>query len=160
MDKKNITLWTEFEDILHKFSEEQDEQDSSSRPCDKYQNQVDPSGDPPQGYQTNVMKRTSHYHYGGCDCKIENNIIDLGSHHFPRYLMNAACEDNRESSNRKCSQGSKCKPIEYNVSVLTVRSRRKRVDESKQSHPVPQMLRSHFKFNVVTVIAGCICSQM
>lgn len=151
MDKNNITLWTEFEDILNKFSAEKEEQDTKPQLCAKHKNQD----------QTHVMKRMSHYHYvGGCDCKVGNNIVDLGSHHFPRYLMNAVCEDNRESSDGKCSQGSKCKPIEYNVSVLTVKSRKKRLDQNSQSHPAPQMLRSHFKFNVVTVIAGCMCSQI
>lgn len=148
LDKNNITLWTEFEDILSKFAEEQEEQDPTPPPC---------SGNPPVRY----LKRASHYHHvGGCNCQISSNMIDLGYDHFPRYLMSAVCEDNRESPNGKCSQGSKCKPIEYNVSVLTVRSRKKRLDERKRSHQVPQMLRSHFKFNVVTVIAGCICSQL
>lgn len=139
--------------MLHKFSDEQDDQDNHP-PCGQYKNKTQ------DGYQANFIKRISNYHHGsgGCDCKIGNNVIDLGSHHFPRYLMNAVCEDNRESSNLKCSHRSKCKPIEYNVSVLTVRSRKKRLIEKKQSFPVPQMLRTRFKFNVVTVIAGCVCT--
>ncbi|KAL5292775.1 Ptth family protein [Megaselia abdita] len=154
LEKNNITIWTDFEDIINTFSEEQDEQDPHS-PRDKYKSQIqDPS------YLSNIVKRVSHYHYeGGCDCKVENNIIDLGIHHFPRYLMNAVCDNNRDDFGGRCSHGSKCKPIEYNVSVLKVKSGKKRLDENQRSHQVPQILRSRFKFNVVTVIAGCICSQ-
>uniref|UniRef100_T1G9Z7 Prothoracicotropic hormone n=1 Tax=Megaselia scalaris TaxID=36166 RepID=T1G9Z7_MEGSC len=134
LDRNNITLWTEFEDILNKFSEEKDDKDSLS------------SGEPPDylnvQQKTNVIKRVSHYHYGGgCDCKIENRLIDLGK--------------------RKCSHGSKCKPIEYNVSVLTIRNKKKHLlEDIKRSNQVPSALRSHFKFNVVTVTAGCICSKL
>lgn len=154
LDRNNITLWTEFEDILNKFSEEKDDKDSLS------------SGEPPDylnvQQKTNVIKRVSHYHYGGgCDCKIENRLIDLGKSHFPRYLVNAVCEDNREGSIGKCSHGSKCKPIEYNVSVLAIRNKKKHLlEDIKRSNQVPSALRSHFKFNVVTVTAGCICSKL
>lgn len=162
LDKNNITLWTEFEDILSKFSDEQEEQEiiSPTPRGVKFKNQVELTGDLPV-YPTNVVKRVPHYHYGsGCDCKVENNMIDLGRSHFPRYLMNAVCEDNRESSNGKCSHGFKCKPIEYNVSVLAVKTRRKLIDNNQLTPKVPPMLRSHFTFKAVTAIAGCICSQL
>lgn len=150
LDKNNITLWTEFEDIISKLSDDQDNAPS----CDHYKNKKQ------RGYRTNINKRISNYHYGsgGCDCKVGNNIIDLGSHHYPRYLMNAVCEDNSESSSGICPHRSNCKPIEYNVSVLTVKNKKNYLIESKKSYPVPQMLRSRFKFDVVTVIAGCVCS--
>lgn len=163
MDRNNITLWTEFEDILHKYSEDQDEQDPQIPLPYDFQSQVDSSKDP-LGYiqlKADVIKRGSHYHQAnGCDCKVKTDMIDLGKGHFPRYLTNAVCEDNRETLNGICSHGSKCKPIEYRVNVLAIKRRNKRFDRVERNQQVPDRLRAHFQFNEITVVAGCICSQL
>ncbi|XP_050327920.1 uncharacterized protein LOC126758000 [Bactrocera neohumeralis] len=96
----------------------------------------------------------------GCDCKVKIDLLDLGQQHYPRYLMNAVCQ-NSQSPNQypqKCWRGSYCKPLEYKVKVLTPRS----LLEPTQNDPalawLPDELRQEWKFKTVTVAAGCFCS--
>uniref|UniRef100_A0A1I8PJS7 Prothoracicotropic hormone n=1 Tax=Stomoxys calcitrans TaxID=35570 RepID=A0A1I8PJS7_STOCA len=94
----------------------------------------------------------------GCDCKVKNDLVDLGQQHFPRYLLNAVCQANDLGS--KCWSGSLCRPLEYKVKVLTFRPTTK--DNTQQKDLtlawLPDDLRQIWKFKTVTVTAGCFCS--
>ncbi|XP_054087788.1 uncharacterized protein LOC105211856 [Zeugodacus cucurbitae] len=96
----------------------------------------------------------------GCDCKVKIDLLDLGQQHYPRYLMNAVCQ-NSQSPNQypqKCWRGSYCKPLEYKVKVLTPRTRLEPVQNDPALAWLPDELRQAWKFKTVTVAAGCFCS--
>ncbi|KAH8409573.1 hypothetical protein KR222_008573 [Zaprionus bogoriensis] len=120
-------------------------------------------------YEDLLTSKRNDVHAAGCDCKVMNDLLDLGSGNFPRYLMSAVCES-------RCTQGSKCKPLEYKVKVLTLSSEQTPQSQS-QSQPAPgkpngsstltrlwlpeqlsaQSLQWHFR--TVTVTAGCFCTN-
>ncbi|XP_030384395.1 uncharacterized protein LOC115631708 [Scaptodrosophila lebanonensis] len=97
-------------------------------------------------YEDLLATKRNDVHSAGCDCKVTNELIDLGSQHVPRYLMNAVCESRSKGSGRdyqdaKCMHGANCRPLEYKVKVLM------------RGPSVP------WEFKTVTVTAGCFCAK-
>lgn len=141
-------------------------------------------------YEDLLTSKRNDVHAAGCDCKVmvscvgsghthtplkhilhplQNDLMDLGSGNFPRYLMSAVCEP-------KCTQGSNCKPLEYKVKVLTLgqepttQAGKAPGSSSSSSSSLtrlwlpdqlaalsPQSLQWHFR--TVTVTAGCFCTN-
>nr|ADO51754.1 prothoracicotropic hormone preproprotein [Culex pipiens]ADO51755.1 prothoracicotropic hormone preproprotein [Culex pipiens] len=92
-----------------------------------------------------------------CACQTKYELLDLGYTHFPRYIVNAICQ-NRNINSRKCWRGSRCKEIPYKVRVLT---RRSEEDSNEQDHHatlLPETLRDFWRFRTVTIAAACQCS--
>lgn len=87
---------------------------------------------------------------------LQNDYKDLGQMHYPRYIITALCQDDRQKKlqSRKFWRGSQCKPVEYIVHVLTPRLR----SDSHDDTLVPDSLRPFWKFDKVTVTTGCFCS--
>ncbi|XP_073829114.1 prothoracicotropic hormone [Musca autumnalis] len=92
----------------------------------------------------------------GCDCKVKNDLVDLGQQHFPRYLLNAVCQTDEMAA--KCWSGSICRPLEYKVKVLTFRTLMDNMQKDLTLAWLPDDLRQIWKFKTVTVTAGCFCS--
>ncbi|XP_046801619.1 uncharacterized protein LOC111674781 [Lucilia cuprina] len=107
-----------------------------------------------------MTKRNGNSPARGCDCKIKNDVLDLGQHHFPRYLLHAIChsEHSRNELGPKCWSGSICRPLEYKVNVLTFRTLRDNMQRDPSLALLPDNLRQIWKFKTVTVAAGCFCS--
>ncbi|XP_055909717.1 uncharacterized protein LOC129944364 [Eupeodes corollae] len=96
----------------------------------------------------------------GCDCKVKNELLDLGHLYYPRYLFNAVChkDDRSFEYTPKCLPGSQCRPLEYKVRVLTHRSHNDHLHKDPSASLLPDTLRSVWKFKTVTIAAGCFCS--
>ncbi|KAH8266461.1 hypothetical protein KR044_000395 [Drosophila immigrans] len=117
-------------------------------------------------YDDLLTSKRNDVHAAGCDCKVMNDLIDLGSTHFPRYLMSAVCES-RPARDAKCTQGSNCKPLEYKVKVLALSTEQlpgKSVAASSSSSSsarrwLPEELPWQWQFKTVTVTAGCFCTN-
>ncbi|XP_050099118.1 uncharacterized protein LOC126579656 [Anopheles aquasalis] len=95
-----------------------------------------------------------------CACQTKYELLDLGYTHFPRYIVNAICQ-NRSASSRKCWRGSSCKEIPYKVRVLTRRSDgtgEHGTDPDHHSTLLPEPLRAYWRFKTVTIAAACQCS--
>ncbi|XP_049547680.1 uncharacterized protein LOC125958749 [Anopheles darlingi] len=95
-----------------------------------------------------------------CACQTKYELLDLGYTHFPRYIVNAICQ-NRSASSRKCWRGSSCKEIPYKVRVLTRRSDgggEHGTDTDHHSTLLPEPLRAYWRFKTVTIAAACQCS--
>ncbi|XP_001988572.2 uncharacterized protein LOC6561381 isoform X2 [Drosophila grimshawi] len=101
-------------------------------------------------YEDLLTSKRNNAHSAACDCKVMNDLIDLGSTYFPRYLMSAVCESRQDA---KCSQGANCKPLEYKVKVLTL--------GPKPGVWLPEEVTqpSQWNFKTVTVTAGCFCTN-
>lgn len=84
-------------------------------------------------------------------------LLDLGYTHFPRYIVNAICQ-NRSANSRKCWRGSSCKEIPYKVRVLTKRSDNESGEQDHHSTLLPEPLREYWRFKTVTIAAACQCS--
>ncbi|XP_017076092.2 uncharacterized protein LOC108111205 isoform X2 [Drosophila eugracilis] len=101
-------------------------------------------------YEDLLTTKRNDVHSAGCDCK--NELVDLGSLHFPRFLMNAVCESGSGRDLAKCSHGSNCRPFEYKVKVLT--------QASQPAHSHSWMNKDQpWQFKTVTVTAGCFCAK-
>ncbi|XP_040174638.1 uncharacterized protein LOC120906764 [Anopheles arabiensis] len=92
-----------------------------------------------------------------CACKTKYELLDLGYTHFPRYIVNAICQ-NRSANSRKCWRGSSCKEIPYKVRVLTKRSDNESGEQDHHSTLLPEPLREYWRFKTVTIAAACQCS--
>ncbi|XP_035774342.1 uncharacterized protein LOC118457131 [Anopheles albimanus] len=96
-----------------------------------------------------------------CACQTKYELLDLGYTHFPRYIVNAICQ-NRSASSRKCWRGSSCKEIPYKVRVLTRRydgaAGEHGTDTDHHSTLLPEPLRAYWRFRTVTIAAACQCS--
>ncbi|XP_058127700.1 uncharacterized protein LOC131291196 [Anopheles ziemanni] len=92
-----------------------------------------------------------------CACQTKYELLDLGYTHFPRYIVNAICQ-NRSVNSRKCWRGSSCKEIPYKVRVLTRRSANESSDQDHHSTLLPEPLREYWRFKTVTIAAACQCS--
>ncbi|XP_058064637.1 uncharacterized protein LOC131214273 [Anopheles bellator] len=93
-----------------------------------------------------------------CACQTKYELLDLGNTHFPRYIVNAICQ-NRSINSQKCWRGFSCKEIPYKVRVLTKRTDNEPVGESDHhSTLLPEPLREHWRFKTVTIAAACQCS--
>ncbi|XP_016956988.1 uncharacterized protein LOC108029295 isoform X2 [Drosophila biarmipes] len=102
-------------------------------------------------YEDLLTTKRNDVHSAGCDCK--NELVDLGSMHYPRYLMNAVCESGSGRNRAKCSHGSNCRPLEYKVKVLT--------QGAGQTDPAYTWMNMdlRWQFKTVTVTAGCFCAK-
>ncbi|KAH8361001.1 hypothetical protein KR093_006623 [Drosophila rubida] len=118
-------------------------------------------------YEDLLTSKRNDVHAAGCDCKVMNDLIDLGSTHFPRYLMSAVCES-RPARDAKCTQGSNCKPLEYKVKVLTLIPEqlpaKTAAASSSATHSrlwLPEDMPQpwQWQFKTVTVTAGCFCTN-
>ncbi|XP_058811525.1 uncharacterized protein LOC131676475 [Topomyia yanbarensis] len=92
-----------------------------------------------------------------CACQTKYELLDLGYTHFPRYIVNAICQ-NRNINSRKCWRGLRCKEIPYKVRVLTKRSESESNDPDHHSTLLPEPLRDFWRFKTVTIAAACQCS--
>lgn len=92
-----------------------------------------------------------------CACQTKFELIDLGNTHFPRYHLNAVCE-NRNANSVKCWRGSKCKEIPYKVRVLTHRPHSETMETDELSSYLPEALRDKWKFKTIIVHAACQCA--
>uniref|UniRef100_A0A182WZ90 Spaetzle domain-containing protein n=1 Tax=Anopheles quadriannulatus TaxID=34691 RepID=A0A182WZ90_ANOQN len=92
-----------------------------------------------------------------CACQTKYELLDLGYTHFPRYIVNAICQ-NRSANSRKCWRGSSCKEIPYKVRVLTKRSDNESGEQDHHSTLLPEPLREYWRFKTVTIAAACQCS--
>ncbi|XP_017046339.1 uncharacterized protein LOC108091572 [Drosophila ficusphila] len=105
-------------------------------------------------YEDLLTTKRNDVHSAGCDCKVTNELLDLGSMHFPRFLMNAVCESRSGRDLAKCSRGSNCRPLEYKVKVLA--------QGFQPDHPNSWMNKDQhqtWQFKTVTVTAGCFCAK-
>ncbi|BFF95604.1 uncharacterized protein DMAD_12969 [Drosophila madeirensis] len=106
-------------------------------------------------YEDLLATKRNDVHSAGCDCKVTNELLDLGTLHFPRYLMNAVCES-RPAQDAKCTHGSNCRPLEYKVKVLTQGT----VPDRAASWLNKEMTAAQlWQFKTVTVTAGCFCAK-
>ncbi|KAH8413008.1 hypothetical protein KR009_007414, partial [Drosophila setifemur] len=106
-------------------------------------------------YEDLLATKRNDVHSAGCDCKVTNELLDLGSQHFPRYLMNAVCESRSGRDMAKCTHGSNCRPLEYKVKVLAQGS-----EHSSSSNAwMTQDKAQPWQFRTVTVTAGCFCAK-
>uniref|UniRef100_A0A182K1B4 Spaetzle domain-containing protein n=1 Tax=Anopheles christyi TaxID=43041 RepID=A0A182K1B4_9DIPT len=92
-----------------------------------------------------------------CACQTKYELLDLGYTHFPRYIVNAICQ-NRSANSRKCWRGSSCKEIPYKVRVLTKRTDNESGEQDHHSTLLPEPLRDYWRFKTVTIAAACQCS--
>ncbi|XP_037920464.1 prothoracicotropic hormone [Hermetia illucens] len=117
--------------------------------------EADNTGVIPSDFQVSE-KRSLTTMNSDCDCQVKNDYKDLGQMHYPRYIITALCQDDRQKKlqSRKFWRGSQCKPVEYIVHVLTPRLR----SDSHDDTLVPDSLRPFWKFDKVTVTTGCFCS--
>ncbi|XP_049278391.1 uncharacterized protein LOC125761373 [Anopheles funestus] len=92
-----------------------------------------------------------------CACQTKYELLDLGYTHFPRYIVNAICQ-NRSANSRKCWRGSSCKEIPYKVRVLTKRTDNESGEQDHHSTLLPEPLREYWRFKTVTIAAACQCS--
>ncbi|XP_035903920.1 uncharacterized protein LOC118508342 [Anopheles stephensi] len=92
-----------------------------------------------------------------CACQTKYELLDLGYTHFPRYVVNAICQ-NRSANSRKCWRGSSCKEIPYKVRVLTKRTDNESGEHDHHSTLLPEPLREYWRFKTVTIAAACQCS--
>uniref|UniRef100_A0AAG5DCL3 Prothoracicotropic hormone n=1 Tax=Anopheles atroparvus TaxID=41427 RepID=A0AAG5DCL3_ANOAO len=92
-----------------------------------------------------------------CACQTKYELLDLGHSYFPRYIVNAICQ-NRSVNSRKCWRGSSCKEIPYKVRVLTRRAENEPSDLDFHSSLLPEPLREYWRFKTVTIAAACQCS--
>ncbi|XP_062540071.1 uncharacterized protein LOC134207980 [Armigeres subalbatus] len=92
-----------------------------------------------------------------CACQTKYELLDLGYAHFPRYIVNAICQ-NRNVNSRKCWRGSRCKEIPYKVRVLTKRAEGETIEQDHHSTLLPEPLRDIWRFRTVTIAAACQCS--
>ncbi|XP_022221536.2 uncharacterized protein LOC111073510, partial [Drosophila obscura] len=107
-------------------------------------------------YEDLLTTKRNDVHHAGCDCKVTNVLLDLGTMHFPRYLMNAVCES-RPAQDAKCTHGSNCRPLEYKVKVLTQATVPDRAAAwMNKERSAAQM----WQFETVTVTAGCFCAKL
>ncbi|XP_033173145.1 uncharacterized protein LOC117150391 [Drosophila mauritiana] len=103
-------------------------------------------------YEDLLTTKRNDVHSAGCDCKVTNELVDLGGLHFPRFLMNAVCESGAGRDLAKCSHGSNCRPLEYKVKVLA--------QTSQSDHSYSWMNKDQpWQFKTVTVTAGCFCTK-
>ncbi|XP_037709024.1 uncharacterized protein LOC119546649 isoform X1 [Drosophila subpulchrella] len=104
-------------------------------------------------YEDLLTTKRNDVHSAGCDCKVTNELVDLGSMHYPRYLMNAVCESGSGRNLAKCTHGSNCRPLEYKVKVLT--------QGTGQTDPAYSWMNKDqpWQFKTVTVTAGCFCAK-
>ncbi|XP_034474854.1 uncharacterized protein LOC117782047 isoform X2 [Drosophila innubila] len=116
-------------------------------------------------YEDLLTNKRNDVHSAGCDCKVKNDLMDLGSAHFPRYLMSAICES-RPALDAKCTRGSNCKPLEYKIKVLTLgtdqTSPKAATSSASLSRPwLTEELTQpwQWQFRTVTVTAGCFCTN-
>ncbi|KAL7742400.1 hypothetical protein ACLKA6_019032 [Drosophila palustris] len=117
-------------------------------------------------YEDLLTSKRNDVHSAGCDCKVRNDLLDLGSTHFPRYLMSAICES-RPALDAKCTQGANCKPLEYKVKVLTLGTEQTppkvatsaAVPLSRRWLPEELTQPWQWQFRTVTVTAGCFCTN-
>ncbi|XP_030565452.1 uncharacterized protein LOC115765862 [Drosophila novamexicana] len=112
-------------------------------------------------YEDLLTSKRNGAHAAGCDCKVMNDLIDLGSTYFPRYLMSAICES-RPALDAKCTQGSNCKPLEYKVKVLTLEPKPSGNTAATSARLwLPEELTQlwQWQFETVTVTAGCFCTN-
>ncbi|XP_017859711.1 PREDICTED: uncharacterized protein LOC108611527 [Drosophila arizonae] len=113
-------------------------------------------------YEDLMTSKRNDAHAAGCDCKVMNDLIDLGSTSFPRYLMSAICES-RPAQDAKCMHGSNCKPLEYKVKVLTLGPDQVTPKAASSSARLwmPEELTQlwQWQFKTVTVTAGCFCTN-
>ncbi|XP_053699030.1 uncharacterized protein LOC128746001 [Sabethes cyaneus] len=87
-----------------------------------------------------------------CACQTKHELVDLGDWHFPRYIVNARCQ-NRNLNSQKCFRKLRCKEIPYKIRVLT-----KRFDSGISDNDLPEPLRDIWRFESVTIAAACQCS--
>ncbi|XP_017115270.1 uncharacterized protein LOC108137852 [Drosophila elegans] len=105
-------------------------------------------------YEDLLTTKRNDVHSTGCDCKVTNELLDLGRLHFPRYLMNAVCESHSGRDLVKCTHGSHCRPLEYKVKVLAQGL------QSDHEHANSWMSNEQsWQFKTVTVNAGCFCAK-
>ncbi|XP_016985612.1 uncharacterized protein LOC108049077 [Drosophila rhopaloa] len=103
-------------------------------------------------YEDLLTTKRNDVHSTGCDCKVTNELKDLGNMHFPRYLMNAVCESRSGRNMAKCTHGSNCRPLEYKVKVLQ--------QVLPSDHPNSWISNEQtWQFTTVTVNAGCFCAK-
>uniref|UniRef100_A0A1A9Z8N1 Prothoracicotropic hormone n=1 Tax=Glossina pallidipes TaxID=7398 RepID=A0A1A9Z8N1_GLOPL len=97
---------------------------------------------------------------GKCDCKIKNDLMDLGPLHYPRFLLNSVCQAAIVTDNLavKCAYGLVCRPLEYKVNVLVYHTVNDDTQKAATLSWLPQELRQVWKFKSVTVTAGCFCA--
>ncbi|XP_062701703.1 uncharacterized protein LOC134285247 [Aedes albopictus] len=92
-----------------------------------------------------------------CACQTKYELLDLTYTHFPRYVVNAVCQ-NRNINSRKCWRGSRCKEIPYKVRVLTMRAEGESIEQDHHSTLLPEPLRDMWRFKTITIAAACQCS--
>ncbi|KAI9581740.1 uncharacterized protein LOC119637618 [Glossina fuscipes] len=97
---------------------------------------------------------------GKCDCKIKNDLMDLGPLHYPRFLLYSVCQAAIVTDNlsAKCAYGLVCQPLEYKVEVLVYHTVNDDTQKAATVSWLPQELRRVWKFKTVTVTAGCFCA--
>ncbi|KAH8328936.1 hypothetical protein KR074_000139 [Drosophila pseudoananassae] len=106
-------------------------------------------------YEDLMATKRNDVHSAGCDCKVTNKLKDLGSQHFPRYLMTAVCESRTAQDIAKCTHGSNCRPLEYKVKVLAQGT----LPDHSGSGSLSRDPSEGWKFRTVTVTAGCFCAK-
>ncbi|XP_017021828.1 uncharacterized protein Ptth isoform X1 [Drosophila kikkawai] len=109
-------------------------------------------------YEDLLATKRNDVHSAGCDCKVTNELLDLGSQAFPRYLMNAVCESHSGKDLAKCTHGSNCRPLEYKVKVLTQEMAPESASAAN-SWLNRDMMAQPWQFKTVTVTAGCFCAK-
>ncbi|KAH8238019.1 hypothetical protein KR032_010997, partial [Drosophila birchii] len=105
-------------------------------------------------YEDLLATKRNDVHSAGCDCKVTNELLDLGSQAFPRYLMNAVCESRSGKDLAKCTHGSNCRPLEYKVKVLT-----QEAPPTGSNSWLNRDMAQPWQFKTVTVTAGCFCAK-
>ncbi|XP_060656214.1 uncharacterized protein LOC132791326 isoform X1 [Drosophila nasuta] len=109
-------------------------------------------------YEDLLTNKRNDVHAAGCDCKVRNDLKDLGSRFYPRYLMIAVCESPMRDA--KCTQGSNCKPLEYKVKVLELTTDKTAASSASRLWIAEDMSEPWvWKFKTVTVPAGCFCTN-
>ncbi|KAH8279552.1 hypothetical protein KR018_000816 [Drosophila ironensis] len=107
-------------------------------------------------YEDLLATKRNDVHSAGCDCKVTNQLRDLGSQHFPRYLMTAVCESRTEQDVAKCTHGANCRPLEYKLKVL-------KGTPAPEASPLNAWMGKDtaqvWEFRTVTVTAGCFCAK-
>ncbi|XP_055586299.1 uncharacterized protein LOC129738967 [Uranotaenia lowii] len=133
------------------------EESNDSATVDGWDNLIDKRNDKHREVTADVYAQ----YPSSCACQTKYELLDLGYTHFPRYIVNAICQ-NRNINSRKCWRGSRCKEIPYKVRVLTKRSEVEPspTDEDQDHHAtqLPEPLRDFWRFKTVTIAAACQCS--
>lgn len=88
-------------------------------------------------------------------CETTYYWMDLGTDHYPRFVLNASCD-----SQTRCANGIyQCHPQKYKLKVLKrfVVSDTTAYDE--QNNSLPEELRNSWRLKTVEIVHCCSCSS-